>query len=61
MKCGAKNWAGAPAPSAGSVAGLYESFSLPTLFGAVTVTALFFCVVMALLIKPIKNMLARAA
>ena len=44
---------------AGSVAGLYESFSLPSLFGAVTVTAIFFSVVMALLIKPIKNMLAR--
>ncbi len=45
---------------AGSAAGLYESLSLPKLFGAVTVTALFFCVVMALLIRPIKNMLARA-
>jgi proton-dependent oligopeptide transporter, POT family len=44
---------------AGSVAGLYESFSLTSLFGAVTATALFFGVVMALLIKPIKNMLAR--
>ena len=33
--------------------------SLPSLFGAVTVTALFFGLVMALLIKPIKNMLAR--
>lgn len=44
---------------AGSVAGLYESFSLTSLFGAVTATALFFAVVMALLIKPIKNMLAR--
>jgi POT family proton-dependent oligopeptide transporter len=44
---------------AGSVAGLYESFSLPSLFGAVTVTALFFSVIMALLIRPIKNMLNR--
>jgi len=44
---------------AGSVAGLYESFSLTSLFGAVTATALFFAVVMALLIRPIKNMLAR--
>jgi POT family proton-dependent oligopeptide transporter len=44
---------------AGTAAGLYESLSLPSLFGAVTVTALFFAVVMALLIRPIKNMLAR--
>ncbi|HEU5218196.1 MAG TPA: peptide MFS transporter [Gemmatimonadales bacterium] len=44
---------------AGTAAGLYESFTLPKLFGAVTVTALFFAVVMALLIRPIKNMLAR--
>ncbi len=44
---------------AGSVVGLYEAFSLPSLFGAVTVTALVFGLVMALLIKPIKNMLAR--
>jgi POT family proton-dependent oligopeptide transporter len=44
---------------AGTVASLYESFTLPTLFGAVTATAIFFAIVMALLIKPIKNMLAR--
>ena len=44
---------------AGTAASFYESFSLPSLFGAVTVTAIFFAIVMALLIKPIKNMLAR--
>lgn len=46
---------------AGRVASLYESFTLPTLFGAVTVFALFFALVMALLVGPIKRMMARNA
>jgi POT family proton-dependent oligopeptide transporter len=45
---------------AGTVAGLYESFTLPTLFTAVTATALFAAVVMALLVKPIKRMMERS-
>ena len=45
---------------AGTVAGLYESFTLPTLFTAVTATALFAAVVMALLVGPIKRMMARS-
>ena len=44
---------------AGSVAGLYESFTLPTIFGTVTAIALFFALVMALLVRPIKRMMAR--
>jgi POT family proton-dependent oligopeptide transporter len=44
----------------GRVAGLYESFSLPAIFGAVTGYALLAALVMALLIGPIKRMLARA-
>lgn len=43
----------------GSVAGLYETFSLPELFGVVAVYALVFAVILALLVKPIKRMLAR--
>lgn len=45
----------------GQVAGMYEKFSLPQLFGVVALYALFFAVVLALLVKPIKNMLARVA
>ena len=45
---------------AGTVAGLYESFTLPTIFGTVTGIALFFALVMALLVRPIKRMMARA-
>ena len=44
---------------AGTVAGLYESFTLPTIFGTVTAIALFFALVMALLVRPIKRMMAR--
>ncbi len=44
----------------GSVAGLYESFSLPQLFGVVALYALVFAGVLAMLVKPIKRMLARA-
>jgi POT family proton-dependent oligopeptide transporter len=43
----------------GRVAGLYEAFSLPAIFGAVTAYALLAALVMALLIRPIKRMLAR--
>jgi POT family proton-dependent oligopeptide transporter len=43
----------------GRVAGLYESFSLPQLFGAVAMFAAGAAVVLALLIKPIRRMLAR--
>ncbi len=44
----------------GRVAGLYEAFSLPAIFGAVTGYAFLGALVMALLIGPIKRMLARA-
>ncbi|MEP6836243.1 MAG: peptide MFS transporter [Gemmatimonas sp.] len=43
----------------GSVAGLYESLALPQLFGVVAAYALVFAVILALLINPIKKMLAR--
>lgn len=43
----------------GRVAGLYEAFSLPAIFAAVTGYALLAALVMALLIGPIKRMLAR--
>ncbi len=43
----------------GQVAGLYEKFSLPQLFGVVALYALFFALVLALLVKPIKRMLER--
>jgi len=43
----------------GSVAGLYEKFSLPQLFGVVALYALAFAVILALMVKPIKRMLAR--
>ncbi len=44
---------------AGRVGGLYESFSLTTLFTANAVFVAVFAVILALLIVPIKNMLAR--
>jgi POT family proton-dependent oligopeptide transporter len=44
---------------AGRVAGFYTSFSLTQLFGAVTAFALVACLVMFLLVGPIKRMLAR--
>jgi len=44
---------------AGRVGGLYESFSLPSIFSADTVFVLVFAAGMALLIVPIKRMLAR--
>ena len=43
----------------GQVAGMYEKFSLPQLFGVVALYALVFAVILALLVKPIKRMLAR--
>jgi POT family proton-dependent oligopeptide transporter len=43
----------------GRVGGLYEAFSLPQLFGAVALFALGATVVLALLIRPIRRMLAR--
>jgi POT family proton-dependent oligopeptide transporter len=42
----------------GRVAGLYEGFSLPELFGAVGAYALAAGFVLALLIKPVQRMLA---
>ena len=45
----------------GRVAGFYEKLSLPTIFGTVTLVALFFALVFALLIRPIKRMLARSS
>jgi POT family proton-dependent oligopeptide transporter len=44
----------------GQVASVYEKFSLPQLFGVVALYALVFAVVLALLVNPIKRMLARA-
>jgi POT family proton-dependent oligopeptide transporter len=43
----------------GRVGGLYESFSLPQLFGVVALFAAGAAVVLALLIRPIRRMLAR--
>ncbi|MEZ4586050.1 MAG: peptide MFS transporter [Gemmatimonadales bacterium] len=43
---------------AGRVGGLYESFSLPAIFGANSLFVLVFAIGMALLIVPIKRMLA---
>jgi POT family proton-dependent oligopeptide transporter len=43
----------------GRVASLYETFTLPELFGAVGLYALAAAVVMALLIRPIRRMLER--
>jgi len=44
---------------AGRVAGFYTSFSLTQLFGAVTAFALVASLIMFLLVRPIKQMLAR--
>jgi POT family proton-dependent oligopeptide transporter len=44
----------------GRVAGLYQAFELPTLFMAVAGYAIIFAVILALLIRPIKRMLARS-
>jgi POT family proton-dependent oligopeptide transporter len=44
---------------AGTVAGFYEKLSLPRIFGTIALVALFFSLVFALLIRPIKKMLAR--
>jgi POT family proton-dependent oligopeptide transporter len=44
----------------GRVAGLYEGFSLPELFGAVAAYALVAAALLALLIKPIRQMLSSA-
>ncbi|MBA2458165.1 MAG: hypothetical protein H0V43_04310 [Gemmatimonadales bacterium] len=43
----------------GRVGGLYESFTLPGLFGAVALFAAGAAVVLALLIRPIRRMLER--
>jgi proton-dependent oligopeptide transporter, POT family len=43
----------------GRVAGLYESFSLPQLFGAVALFAAAAAVVLAFLVRPIRRMLER--
>jgi POT family proton-dependent oligopeptide transporter len=43
----------------GKVAGVYGKFSPPAVFGGVALYALFFAVVLALLVKPIKRMLER--
>jgi POT family proton-dependent oligopeptide transporter len=45
---------------AGTAASLTEKFSGQQIFGTVTVVALLFALVMALLVKPIKRMLARS-
>jgi proton-dependent oligopeptide transporter, POT family len=45
----------------GRVAGLYEGFSLPQLFGTVALYAIVAAVILALLIRPIQRMLARAS
>jgi POT family proton-dependent oligopeptide transporter len=44
----------------GNVAGVYEKFSLPSIFGGVGLYALVFAVILALLVKPIKRMMERA-
>ena len=43
----------------GRVASLYEAFTLPELFGVVTLFALASGLVMAMLVRPIRRMLAR--
>ncbi|HEY4321071.1 MAG TPA: peptide MFS transporter [Gemmatimonadales bacterium] len=45
---------------AGRVAGFYESLSGTTIFGLVGLVTLFFALLLALLVKPIKRMLAAA-
>ncbi len=44
---------------AGTVAGLTEKFSGEQIFGTVTVVALLFSLILALLVKPIKRMMAK--
>jgi len=44
----------------GRIAGLYESFSLPSLFGVCAATGIGAAICLALLIKPIQRMLAAA-
>jgi POT family proton-dependent oligopeptide transporter len=44
----------------GQVAGFYEKFSLPQLFGVVALYAAFFALVLGLLVRPIRRMLERA-
>jgi dipeptide/tripeptide permease len=43
----------------GRVAGLYEAFSLPQLFGAVALFAAAAAAVLAVLVRPIRRMLER--
>jgi POT family proton-dependent oligopeptide transporter len=43
----------------GRMGGLYETFSLPGLFGAVALFAMGAAAVLALLIRPIRRMLER--
>jgi POT family proton-dependent oligopeptide transporter len=45
----------------GRVAGLYEAFSRQQIFGAVTVYSLIACLVMVMLIRPIRRMMAHAS
>ena len=45
---------------AGMASSFYETLPLPTLFGIVTATALASAVILVLLIKPIRRMMARA-
>lgn len=45
----------------GSVAGFYESFELPTLFGVVAASGFVMALVMFALVIPIKRMMARSA
>ena len=46
---------------AGRVGGLYESYTLPTLFTANTLFVVAFAIVLALLVGPIKRLMARPA
>ena len=43
----------------GAVASLYESFTLPTLFTAITLAALLAALLMAISIKPMVRLLSR--
>ncbi len=42
----------------GVIAGLFESFPLPQLFGAIFVTCLIFTVIMVVLIKPVRRLMS---
>ena len=42
----------------GRIAGLFEKFPLPQLFGAVFLTALASAIVLALLVKPIRKLMS---